>query len=82
MVVNSNALPCHGEGGCAQLQHGSGVIEPRILKGRSLPLGMSEKEKNTLDIAFYGSTRNSSLLSLLRNQQVGGSSPPVGSKTL
>ena len=30
-------------------------------------------------IAAAVSTRNSSLLSLLRNQQVGGSSPPVGS---
>ena len=55
MVVNSNPLHGHGEGGCAQLQHGSGVIEPRILRGRSLPKAKSEKEKNTLDIAFYGS---------------------------
>ena len=55
MVINANTLRGRGERGCAQLQHGSGVIEPRILRGRSLPKAKSEKEKNTLDIAFYGS---------------------------
>ena len=55
MVVNSNPLHGHGEGGCASLQHGSVVIVPRILQGRSLPKAKSEKEKNALDIAFYGS---------------------------
>ena len=55
MVVNSNALPGHGEAGCAQPQHGSDLIEPGILQGRSLPQAKSEKEKNALDIAFYGS---------------------------